>query len=336
MNLMEKKSLKIVWWNVNNFYHFDADKAEKIGSSRWPKSRDEYDRKCHLVDKAFGEMFDLVGPIDMLCLCEISKKAAEQLRDRILPNFRVVSLDVKEDDPTLQVAILFAPDSDVSKYVERPPIIVPSMPRGTRPMAVIEIQVLKHKIRLIACHWQARIDEEKSEVFRSRSADFLGMHSYDFIQEDPSLNHIVILGDLNEEPFEKNLQILNAHRHRNRSLKKSHWADHDVKRVHLYNTSWRQLGEKHPYPSEVGSLANMQDCAGTYYWEDKQSWHHFDQLIVSGGLLTEESPFIDENEISIISLPSLLTDGLPLKFSHRGSEYRGLSDHLPLFAKISI
>ncbi|NHQ90269.1 endonuclease/exonuclease/phosphatase family protein [Janthinobacterium lividum] len=329
---MNKKTLNIVWWNANNLFHFDS---KKKGKNRWPANEDYYKAKCQRVDDAISEIRKQYQKIDILCLCEITKKAAEELRDRLFPGFGVISLDVKSDEPTLQVAMIFPPDSDYVKYQEQLPIVVPNVPSGTRPMAVLEIMIGKHRLRVIACHWQARIDEDGSDRGRFRSADFLSTYSFDFISQDQDFHDIVIVGDLNEEPYEPNLGVLNAHRHRGRSLKKFHWTDHNVKRVHLYNSSWRLLGEKHPITSpEI--LHGSEHSAGTYYWEAKHTWHHFDHAIVSGGLLRDKIPFLDEGEACILSLPSLLTEGFPIKFSCENGKYSGLSDHLPIFLKINI
>lgn len=330
--------LKMAWWNVNNFYHFRPEEVRKRPSkkTRWPQSREEYDHKCKRVDAALLEFFKKSGIPQVIGLGEITSEAAEQLRQRLLPAYRLTSLDVKADEPTLQVAVLYPHDTPGLHFVEQPPILVPRTPRGTRPMAVIDAKVNgDHTIRIIVCHWQARMDEKGSKKLRFRTADYLSGYTYDFVNERPGLNHIAIVGDLNEEPFEDNLDVLNAHRHRARSQGIGHWADDDVKRTHLYNTSWRLLGEKFSYP-ESAVVPVDDNCAGTYYWEVEKSWRHFDQLIVSGGLLQPKRPFIDESETTIVSSPAFLTDGLPLKFSRDGPKFRGLSDHLPLFAQIHI
>ena len=288
------------------------------------------------MDRALAELFALVGIPEILCLGEVTREAAEGLRDRVLPAYRVASLDVKADKPTLQVAILYKADSADLTYREQLPISAPRTPRGTRPMAVLDVSTGTHTIRVIACHWQARMDEQGSKKVRFRAADHLAGLCHDFINERPGLNDVAIVGDLNEEPFEENLDTLNAHRHRGRSQGKAHWADHDVKRTHLYNTSWRLLGEKHPHPAADAHDLSMQNAAGTYYWEEEQSWRHFDQLIVSGGLLQPTVPYIDEAEIGVVSSPAFLTDGLPIGFTRDAGKYRGVSDHLPLFAKIHI
>lgn len=328
--------LRFVWWNAYDFYDFRPEKIKRGGKSRWPSSRADYEEKCRRVDNALSELFSEIGMPHILCLGEITKAAAEELRDRMMPKYRVISLDVKADEPTLQVAVLYSEDSAEFSFVESMPIVVPRVPRGTRPMAVLDAKIGAHVIRFIACHWQARIDEEGSAKIRNRSAEFLSEYCYEFINSVAGGNHVVIVGDLNEEPFEKNLEVLNAHRHRARSLSKPHWTDKDVKRTHLYNLSWRLLGEKHPHASPNRNTDAMKDCAGTYYWESKSSWRTFDQVLVSGGLLESARPQISEAHCSIVSTDGFLTDGLPLKFERDAKKLRGLSDHLPISGKILI
>lgn len=326
------KSLKLMWWNACNFFHFDID---KISVDRWPKSRSEYEAKCRLVDIAIGEIKDIAGEIDILCLCEISRVAVEDLRDRLFPGFNVASLDIKNNFPTLQVAIIYPPDRKVLTFSECPPITVPDAPRSTRPMAVLDVKMADKSIRIICCHWQARIDEENSEDTRYTIAKHLSKLCYDYIKNG-DCDNLIIVGDLNEEPFERSLRALHAHRHRKRALAKSHPADHDVKRLHLYNPSWRYFGEQTPSVKHASYGASMLGCAGTYYRATRSTWHNFDQIIVSAGLLSRTPPFVDENEIFVVSCSTFLTKGLPIKFSYNKSKAKGLSDHLPLLVKINI
>jgi hypothetical protein len=142
------------------------------------------------------------------------------------------------------------------------------------------------------------------------------------------------MGDLNEEPYGRNLECLYAHRHRAKSIGKPHWADNDVKRSHLYNTSWRLLGERYAHPEPLSRPRELVGSAGTYYWEAKRSWAHLDHFIVSGSLLGATPPYFDENEAAIVSLSEFLTNGLPLKFTEDSGKFRGLSDHLPIYGRI--
>lgn len=324
-----------LWWNVYDFYHYDPDKVTKGSRSRWPASRRVYEEKCKKVDSALQALFLHVGSPQMLALAETTHRSASELRDRLLPGYQVCSLDVVDADPTLQVAILYKPNHYLH-FVEAPPIVVPNTPRGTRPMAVVDVNTTDSEVRCIACHWQARLDDS-SDRTRFRMADYLAQYVYDFLKVDTAKRRgVILLGDLNDEPFGDSLSALYAHRHRERAQKRSHWTDEDVKRVHLYNTSWRLLGEKFPFPEPASGVVSQQGCAGTYYWEDKSSWANLDHIVVSGSMLTDELPRIDEAQVAIVSLPEFLTDGVPIKFSAEGGKFRGLSDHLPVVGQATL
>ncbi|MGF6115902.1 endonuclease/exonuclease/phosphatase family metal-dependent hydrolase [Janthinobacterium lividum] len=334
IRILESSEIKIAWWNVGNFYHF---LKEKIGNSksRWPQSREAYDVKLGLVEAAIKELCSLTGRPDIFFFCEITADALSDLRERVFPDYKLISLDVKKDMPTLQVGVLFNPDIKDVTFAEQPPILVPATPIGTRPMIVLDASLKGEVIRIVGCHWQSRFDPVGSERVRWRLADHLSKYTYDFLNENLSCHHVVVIGDLNEEPFDSNLATLYAHRHRARSKAKPHRADRDIQRAHLYNTSWRLMGEKFPHPRK-GNALGFENCAGTFYWESEKTWHHFDHIIVSGGLLNNDVPYLDEDELHVICSPIFLTGGLPKKFIEKNGAFIGLSDHLPVVGKIFI
>lgn len=316
----------IAWWNVNDFYHFRPD---KINEDRWPKTQSAYEEKCRRVDRALEAMFKSLGTPQILGLGEITKNAAEALRDRILPTYRVASLDVADSDPTLQIALIYSSDA---VFLEQSPIIVRRAPRGTRPMAVLDIQLSMHTIRCIFCHWQARMGDNSDE-YRRRSADTLSEYVFDYVHtlQGNLKSHVLVIGDLNEEPFELPQMALFGHRHRSGSKRAPHWTDSDVKRLHLYNASWRTVGEKHPHPAAT----DRTDIAGTFYWRNKRQWLTIDQMLISGGLLSQGVPYFDEARFEVVGLPEFLEpDGLPSKFSWTGGIPAGLSDHLPVVSHL--
>jgi endonuclease/exonuclease/phosphatase family metal-dependent hydrolase len=330
------RNFGLAWWNTNNYFHFRPEEANKNPKSRWPQSRSEYEEKCKRVDAALNELFKISGTPKVLALGEITSQAVHELRDRLLPDYRVLSLDVKKDDPTSQVAALYAPDTKLFTFEEQPPMVVPRKVSGTRPMAILDATIGNHTLRIIICHWQARMDQKGSSTTRDQMAFYLSGECYEFINKRLGKNHLAIIGDFNEEPFEGGFNTLNAHRHRSKSRGKPHYTDVEVKRVHLYNTAWRLLGEQLPHPDAELPANVLRNCAGTYYWEKERSWHHFDQLVVSGGLLGGNTPQLREDEVRIISTNAFLTEGLPLKFSRKDGQFIGLSDHLPIYANVHI
>jgi hypothetical protein len=329
------KELRIAWWNCFDFYHYDPSKissAKGNQSSRWPSTRIEYEEKLTRIGNALLEMVALAGGLDILCLCEITSLAAHDLGKRILPNHTIASLDVLGKD--LHIAMFFPKNDGFFEFEELMPLVVPNLSKDSRSMGVLDIKYESKTIRVVSCHWTARMNKG-SETLRERAGDHLGMHCYEFIQGDPGNHHIIIMGDFNDEPFDSSLERLNTHRHRTRSVSPMHWADHFVKRLHLYNTSWRLMGEKHGHLTATNS-SQLQDAAGTYYSEGEKKWLHLDHLIVSGNLLKGTPPYVDENQIQIVSSKSFLANGLPLKFRKDKLGYFGLSDHLPITAIISI
>jgi hypothetical protein len=124
-----------------------------------------------------------------------------------------------------------------------------------------------------------------------------------------------------------------ASRFRAKARQKEHYTDKDIKRLHLYNCSWRFLGERRPH----GGSNSEVETAGTYYWNDKKRWYTFDQIIVSGGMLTEEAPFLDEGSLEICVTPEVLGgESRPRKFTWENQQPRGVSDHLPIIGQIVV
>jgi endonuclease/exonuclease/phosphatase family metal-dependent hydrolase len=168
---------------------------------------------------------------------------------------------------------------------------------------------------------------------RQKLADYIRGDTYDFLQPTtpgiPSDRHTVILGDLNEEPtsevFEENLA---AGRDHASGRQAAHWRDRQVRRVRLYNASWRFLGEQVAYSGG----APAPGLAGTYYSQE-WGWRTFDHLIVSGGLLSAPPPYLDEANTRVAATAAMRSpDGLLRPFGAAGNP--GISDHLPIMDRI--
>jgi endonuclease/exonuclease/phosphatase family metal-dependent hydrolase len=316
--------LRIIWWNVHNFAHFELSRSV---DSRWPVSKEEFeaklDRLCLILKDNIGDDMCVVA------LAEVTKMAAESLRDRILPNHKVLSMDLL-DDPEFQCAIIYP---NTKYFEEVVPFVVDNVPRGTRPMAVLDYVWLGHRLRIIACHWTARFKDDSSK-WRSEIARSLSRYVFDYLYDRSDLDnrHLIIVGDMNEEPFGILEDDLFAVRDRARSRKSKHWADGDVKRKYLYNASWRFLGERLPHG------ASGHNTAGTYYWTEEKKWKTLDHIIVDGSLVSGTVPSLNEVTTGVISHPLAYGfKSLPVKFSWDGtSPVGGASDHLPILATLNL
>jgi len=214
------------------------------------------------------------------------------------------------------------------------PIAAPGVPSGTRAMAAIDVKVRDERIRIIACHWAAQFGSLQKRT-RITLAGHLSAYIYDFLRDEQTQEkrHILLLGDFNAEPFATPLrEWLWTSRSRERARSAAHHADTSLKRIHLYNAAWRLLGEQHEFDGTA-----VLDVAGTTYWADERKWATFDQVIVSGGLLSTQAPYFDEKSLAVhSSAASLAEEATPQKFSFDAQAGRatGVSDHLPILGRI--
>jgi hypothetical protein len=160
-------------------------------------------------------------------------------------------------------------------------------------------------------------------------------HAYEFLNSPrrrTTVPHVVIIGDLNTEPFNDIFRgRLHASRDRDYSRQRSHSSDRDVRRIRFYNASWRLLGERHPH----GPSTSSDHWAGTYYNAKDRAWHTYDQMLVTGGLLGANPPYLEEGSFGITLLPGCLgANGKPEAFTWSNGVASGLSDHLPLTGRI--
>jgi endonuclease/exonuclease/phosphatase family metal-dependent hydrolase len=323
----ETTSLRFSWWNLQDFAHYDESRA---GEARWPLEPSEYEAKCSNVDTAIKQLIGR-SPIDILGFCEITSQAAEDLRSRLFPEYALIYPKV-EDRRAHQVAVLYRQESG---FTDRLPLSAADVPHSTRPMAIVDHDEGGHSIRFVFCHWTSF--GKNSPVYRERLAEAVSVHAYEFTRATRQRKrkpHVIILGDLNVEPFDNLFDTrLLAFRDRSGARKPLHRADHQTRRVKLYNAAWRHLGERYAH-DETG---NPSHVAGTYYNAERKSWHTYDQLLVSGSLIGSEPPFLEERTIAILDLPEFQDEsGAPEPFRWRDGRASGLSDHLPVVGQLRL
>lgn len=326
--LTSSGELRFAWWNVHSYAHFDATRR---AFARWPSEPAAYEEKSARIDRAFEQLIADGGRPHLIGLAEITKEAADGLRDRVFPGYGVCSLDFLPGDPSMEVAWLY---SD-GRFEEQAPIAAPFVPRGTRPMAVVDFKSDTDRVRFIACHWTARFDPVSAEIAHSRIADELGQQIYEFLHESDEgvARHVVVVGDFNTEPFGMLEDRFCAARNRARATAREHYTDQDVHRVRLYNCSWRMLGESSPH----AGADTDRSIAGTYYYRERREWRTYDQLLISGGLLSNATPYLREERVRRVSGDRFVeNDGHPHAFDWNGGQPRGVSDHLPLVGAITL
>jgi hypothetical protein len=292
----------------------------------------------HRIADGLREIRRLAAP-DLIGLAEVTRPAAEALRDAVFPGFTCESLD-QGLDPSANGPFQLAGIFDTTRGSPAPDLLVPSdVPAPTRPMLTLEYLWPPHRLRFYFCHWTSRIGGEasnRSEDVRRDLAQQLRKDAYRFLTDAGAAaerRHVAVLGDLNEEPFSSLLgSTLFATRDR-RSALTDHHTDASVKRVRFYNPSWRLLGESVPHPA----TADASHAAGTHFWGKQRAWVTFDQLLVTGSLLTAEPPYLDEASLSVVHGPVFFgSDHCPAPFRYNAGQPEGASDHLPICGRFAI
>ena len=134
--------------------------------------------------------------------------------------------------------------------------------------------------------------------------------------EEKSGKYFILLGDYNDDPFNKSLtQALGATRDRDLVLKKS---------IFIYNPFWNLMGASVNFPSTDHSLSTY----GTYYYSGGAvtRWHTFDQIIFSSSFISGGDWNLLEDEVKIINSET---------FKELVTSPKTNFDHLPIIAVVT-
>jgi endonuclease/exonuclease/phosphatase family metal-dependent hydrolase len=320
--------LTFAWWNLHDFAHYDPLRAVH---KRWPKEPARYEAKRDRILAAFAELF-FDGYPDLLAVCEITYEAAEDLASRLPSGYSIAAPQPRMQFDGFQVVVFFRNGIGLTRELPLIPTDTEDVPQGTRPMIPVHLTIKGHVIRFIACHWTA-IDS--SNVTRERLADVLKRNVYDFLEPEVPVagqaRHVIVLGDLNEEPmsalFEERLLGMRGRS----STRIRHARDAAVKRIRLYNASWRYLGEQILHG---GVERPAVGPAGTCFLPG-YGWRTLDHVLVSCGLLTAMPPYLDEARTGVAWTATMVdNDGRSKPFGARSDQ--GVSDHLPIVGRLVI
>jgi hypothetical protein len=164
------------------------------------------------------------------------------------------------------------------------------------------------KVSVIVNHWPSRSGgEETSRHLRAAAAHRVKLTVDSLLNDDPNQG-IIIMGDLNDDPF-------------NESVAKVLGAKKDKKKVgkgELYNPGWSLLDKG------IGTLAYQGN------------WNFFDQIIISDYFLTDKnSGKLSYMKTNVLNFDFLINakgqyKGYPHRTFSGGAFLNGYSDHFPV------
>lgn len=161
-------------------------------------------------------------------------------------------------------------------------------------------------VSVIVNHWPSRLGGQEQSSYLREAAAALSKHIADSLWSIRPNQGVIIMGDLNDDPQDKSCaRVLGAQRKADK-----------VEPHGFYNPWWKVLDDG------IGTLAY------------KSSWNLFDQIIVSGTLLKQNTSGLHYwnckvNNFEFLRDTNGTRQGYPLRTYSGGVWLDGYSDHFP-------
>ncbi|QXH77458.1 endonuclease/exonuclease/phosphatase family protein [Pseudomonas salmasensis] len=289
------KKITIAWWNTS---------LSPSGNSRG----------CEDLTRSAAEVIAYLiinSNVDFMALGEISDEDFENLRSlEVFSEFDFHTGVSKAGRSKFDTCYISNPEKITINGLENI-----TSARGNSIMKIAQrIDFSDNKtgtpFHIFVSHWPSRLWCEENHADRH----VLGIRLRDEVDKLLNSNttppHIILLGDYNDEPFDK-------------SLSSQVMATRDIdlvkKREHLfYNPYWSQMGKGKNGQSLMG---------GSYYYQSGETtrWHTFDQIIYSHAFVSAKIWRLAECNDHISDVPGLMD----LVIS-RKSKF----DHIPVYGTI--
>lgn len=312
----------LAWWNVENLFSVEDDphRSEKLARTLKNELKgwtsEVLDKKLDRLASIIQQFNQGNGP-DILGVCEVENASVlQQLIQKLKPlgrDYQVVHADT-QDERGVDVAFIY----DQSKYrTQADEVFNHFILRrfATRDLLQVNFytQADNRRLILIGNHWPSRRGGElESEPYRIIAAETLAYWHERIIQIHGKNQAIIVMGDFNDEPF-------------NRALVEYALSERQLSRVkstrsqspYLYNLMWSFMGQG----------------GGTHFFDGVPSM--LDQILVNRPLLRDDGGFkVDLKSLEVLQYPEMLTtSGAPKRFGRPSDppfDGTGYSDHLPI------
>jgi len=313
------KPFSLMFYNTENFYdtvddpHTMDDDFTPDGFRKWTDRR--YNDKVEKLTNVIAKIVHPNRP-DIISLAEIENKTVmesilEEMHRQGMKGYSFVHYD-SPDERGSDVAMIYNTDS--FRVLESHPVLVhlPGIEDRTRDILYVKGTVPNGEtLHLFFIHFPSRAEgRELSERRRYFAASELRNAVYKVTAEDPEAN-LIIMGDFNDTPDDNSVdEVLGARK-----------SFEDVKNLRLYNLLYPR------YKKGLGT---------TYH----KGWLLFDQIIVSGNLLTSQTIDCKPEYADLFNPSWLLYFGRNNRpkpnRTYSGKYVGGYSDHLPVYLTLKL
>ena len=312
----EIKNFTVAFYTVENLFDTINEPGVRDGDftpeSKLNWNAEKYQRKL----KSIAKVITSIGAEELPAIIGLAEvENQEVLKDLInktnLAGGKYEFVHYQSpDERGIDVALLYRKDYFKPLYSKALGLYFPFDEEDrTRDMLYVKgVTVLKDTFHIMVDHWPSRSGgQEKSEPKRKFAASVV-RKVVDSIFNTNQRANIILMGDLNDNPTDVSVsEILKARKPGN-----------ITRHNELYNLA----------------LSKFENGEGTLYW---RSWDLFDQIIVSGNILDDNTQLkLDPKEIQILKEDWMLfqrDDGVkvPSRTAGRSAYYGGYSDHLPVY-----
>jgi hypothetical protein len=302
-------NLENLFDTINNNGNYDKEFSPK-GKNQWDSRR--YWTKINNMAYSISQMTTpqtSLGPA-IIGLSEVENITVLQdlvKADAIKSwNLQIVHHD-SPDRRGIDVSLLYNPKFFKLIRVTNHLLSIPSLPNfRTRDQMCVVGLLGGERIAVIVNHWPSRRGgSEQSSYLREAAAELTKHIADSLLQIDPNIG-IVVMGDLNDDPFNKSCaQTLGAKK-----------KISEVKPGGFYNPFWKKL----------------DDGIGSYIY--RGGWNLFDQIIINYNLLPDGKSKLKFRNAEVLNKDFLKQQegqykGYPFRTFSSGVWTGGYSDHFP-------
>jgi predicted extracellular nuclease len=306
-----RKEYTIVSYNVENLFDTINDPAipdEEFlpeGEKKW--DNEKYHKKLNDIVKVISEINTLELP-EIIGLVEVENQTVlnDLVNTGALRNggYGIVH-EESPDYRGIDVALIYREDAFLVIRHEAIPVTFPDDPEfRTRDILHVTGQIRNKVIHIFVNHWPSRIGgEEKTEPKRVLAAGILKKQVDQIFAADAKAN-IIIMGDMNDEPTNKSLELTLG----------AEAPESGSKLVNLMT------------PDKITGL-------GTYFYNG--DWNMLDNMVVSESVLKGKGMHVENEKGYVFSKEWMIyTNKTGDKTPNRtyvGNKYVvGVSDHFPV------
>lgn len=304
------------FYNVENLFDTINDPSindeEFLPGSEKKYGTARYNEKLAHLAKVIAEFKP-----DVLGVCEVeNKEVLLDLCSTILKNYTLeykVAHNNSPDKRGIDVAFIYQPQSFTITKLATYSVVLEGEPDfKTRDIVCLTGTLDRDSFHFFANHWPSRSGgQEESEYKRIGTANWLKHWVNQTQKRNPNAN-IIIMGDFNDEPFNKSIANY---------LKADSVLTAETK---LYNTSYHLV----------------KKGEGTYNY--RGNWNVLDQIIVSQNLVNGDKKDGEASppEAQVVKKDFMLYETksgqkVPSRSYGGPNYYGGYSDHLPTFITLT-